>query len=168
MMEEKVLDLFEELHDKKGSAWLEVLSGSMAPLLDVGDKVLVTKEPAETVKIGDIIVYRASGRLETHRALGVNKDDSERMFFQKGDNSKNAGYVSKGQYVGKVHKVKKDDKVIDLYKGLLRPLNRIIAINSHWMYRLRRFEGTWQGFLLYPFKGLRRILNNRIKRWNTQ
>ncbi len=80
-----VIDLWEELFQRKDEAWLKVLSDSMAPLLKIDDMVLLVKAKPKDVKVGTIIVFKGQGKLETHRVIRIFKG-AKLSFLQKGDN----------------------------------------------------------------------------------
>ncbi len=59
---------------------LVVLSGSMAPTLEVGDAILVRSGPA-AIQPNDIITFRREGQLVTHRVVEIGPG----QFTTKGD-----------------------------------------------------------------------------------
>ena len=80
------------------------LSGrSMAPLLEEGD-VLIVEHGARDLRIGDVIVFRAAGRLKAHRLLWRRKDGSGRVLYvAKGDASRVPDApLTEGKIIGKV------------------------------------------------------------------
>jgi signal peptidase len=62
-------------------------TGSMRPTLPVGTEVILTKAPASTLKVGDIITFRApsNGELVTHRIARIERTRGRRFFVTKGD-----------------------------------------------------------------------------------
>jgi len=61
------VDLWLEAFERSGEAWLQVTSGSMAPTLIPGDRVLVKKASAGDVTPGEIIVFWQQDILVSHR-----------------------------------------------------------------------------------------------------
>lgn len=59
---------------------LAVTNGSMAPTLNVEDAIVVVKP--NDVKIGDVVTFRADGKITTHRLVGINSDGT---YQTKGD-----------------------------------------------------------------------------------
>lgn len=55
-------------------AWLTVVSGSMRPLLAVGDEVLVEPIQLKELQLGDVILLLEEKGLLTHRFYGVIDD----------------------------------------------------------------------------------------------
>ena len=86
-----------------------VSSGSMRPVLEVGDLIVVKNGPTfGEVRAGDIIVFRSPTSLDriiVHRILRiVDSTGGERQFITKGDNngSPDGWMVGVKEYVGKV------------------------------------------------------------------
>lgn len=104
---------------------MRVISGSMRPMIRVGDILLVEPVKVEKLMIGDIILLERSGMAITHRLVSV-KGTTLRT---KGDA---AWYldlpVISESVLGKVTRVEPEDgRVIDLIKSPLKQLNRLIG-----------------------------------------
>lgn len=76
-----------------GHKVLAVISGSMEPAIRTGDVIIVQplKDPANEVKDGDVITFRAKEKADmliTHRIIGTVKVDGKPVAFgTKGDNN---------------------------------------------------------------------------------
>lgn len=71
-----------------GSRSLTVLSGSMEPVLHVGDVVVVEQVLPLDVRVGDIVTFRDptdAGRLITHRVRQIDVEGRNVGFVTKGD-----------------------------------------------------------------------------------
>lgn len=81
-------------------------SGSMRPRIDTGDIALITDIPADNVKQGDIIQFRAKGGDFTimHRVIEINQEGDTKLFVTKGDANKDhdSDAVHPNQLTGKV------------------------------------------------------------------
>ncbi len=64
-----------------------VLSGSMEPILRVGDIVMTRDVDPTTVGVGDVVTYRVGKLLVTHRIIRVVDTLQGRQFEVKGDNN---------------------------------------------------------------------------------
>lgn len=69
-----------------------VLSGSMAPLFNPGDIVLLERVNGSEVAVGDVVAFRPPNAGEentfvTHRIVGVVEENGTRYFKTKGDNN---------------------------------------------------------------------------------
>jgi signal peptidase I len=51
---------------------LQVVSGSMSPLLEPGDNIYMEFTPPESLKRGDIVVFYKGDSLVTHRLISIN------------------------------------------------------------------------------------------------
>lgn len=64
-----------------------VLSGSMVPVMNVGDVVIIHKIPGTMAQMGDIVMFPVGSMKVTHRIIAVEEEGSERYFTTKGDAS---------------------------------------------------------------------------------
>jgi signal peptidase len=83
-----------------------VLSGSMRPVMDAGDVVIVAKIPTDTIEVGDIIQFRRPEKITViHRVIEVQGTAAKvESFITKGDdnNAPDTDPVLPGNVVGKV------------------------------------------------------------------
>ncbi|NIA11854.1 MAG: signal peptidase I, partial [Nitrospiraceae bacterium] len=74
--------------------FLIVLSGSMNPLMQPGDMVVVRTMPPEDVRVGDVITFHDPAGTEnvivTHRAIGIEEEDGIINIHTKGDANEDA------------------------------------------------------------------------------
>jgi signal peptidase I len=131
-----IISLWADLHQKKGELWLPVLSGSMLPLLNIGDNVLVQSIEPSKVKPGDIIVFRDLDRFIVHRVIKTYKNE-QISFLQKGDNAKTAEIVSGENLIGMVTLVHKRNRLIYLNHGAWKIFNYFLIFFSFSVYYLK-------------------------------
>ena len=131
-------DLWHKLYTKNGKAWLTVSSGSMAPMIQVGDKVLVKQTAPQHIRFGDIIVFKEAGKLITHRVIGKQVSDRHVIFMQKGDSNTSATYVLSENVIGKVVCIGKEDKIIRLDSFLGRQMNLLLSFSFYVLYILHK------------------------------
>jgi len=81
-----------------------VLSGSMRPVLDAGDVVIVAKTSADVVSQGDIIQFRKENVNIMHRVIAIQEDGASKFFVTKGDanDNRDSDPVIPEQVIGKV------------------------------------------------------------------
>ena len=82
-----------------------IVSGSMAPEIGVGDVIIVKRETAAAVNVGDIIQFKDGEVRIAHRVVEIGEDEAGRkVFWTKGDANKNldADPVLPEQVIGKV------------------------------------------------------------------
>jgi signal peptidase I len=56
-------------YERTKTGWLRLLSGSMAPLINTGDQVLIENIVPAEIGIGDIITFRLNDILTTHQFI---------------------------------------------------------------------------------------------------
>jgi len=65
-----------------------VLSGSMRPVMDAGDVVIIAKVPADVIKEGDIIQFRKEEQITVmHRVIEIQETEEAKLFITKGDDN---------------------------------------------------------------------------------
>jgi signal peptidase len=62
-----------------------VISGSMAPTLDIGDLAIITPIDAASLRVGDVIQYRVDDILVVHRIVAILSSENTLLFTTKGD-----------------------------------------------------------------------------------
>lgn len=88
-----------------GFSNMNVLTGSMRPVLEPGDMIIVKAVVPEEVRVGDIATYRIDrSKFVTHRVIEVFSSNGEKYFRTKGDanNVADDNLVSRDQLVGKM------------------------------------------------------------------
>jgi signal peptidase len=85
-----------------------VTTGSMQPILEVGDLIYVKGVAASEIRVGDIITFRPplefiQGTLITHRVVDITYDTNEVYFKTKGDNNPSVDpwTISSGDVIGR-------------------------------------------------------------------
>ena len=63
-----------------------VASGSMQPVMNAGDVVIIAKVPADVIKEGDIIQFRKVEQITVmHRVIKIQETEGAKFFITKGD-----------------------------------------------------------------------------------
>ncbi len=81
-----------------------VASGSMRPVIDVGDVIIISKVSPDSIITGDVIQFRTQGDYPViHRVIGIVETEGSKLFITKGDanNRPDADPVLPGNVVGK-------------------------------------------------------------------
>ena len=123
--------LYEELLLKKGELLLTACSGSMTPLIMIGDKVKVRTISTEVISFGDIIVFRKEEKLVILRVVAKGKFDRQSFFLQKGDRISLPLRISAECVLGKVSEIHKPSRCIRLNSRKWRFLNLLLAVRSY-------------------------------------
>jgi signal peptidase I len=131
-----ITEMLDEALRLKGQAWFRVLSGSMYPLIEINDRVLVRDiNPAE-VRPGDVVLFKSDGVYVTHRVIQFERKGRRPMVLQKGDASAHASLIAPDSIVGKVTAVEKQGRVLDITAGRGKMLNGFLGMKSCTQYRL--------------------------------
>lgn len=81
-----------------------ILSGSMVPVLNVGDVVIIKDIEGSEAQLGDIIFFPQGEIKVTHRVVAIQESDGKRKFITKGDANPDADHdlVPEGNVMGRV------------------------------------------------------------------
>lgn len=150
-----IIALWEELYNKKQQSWLTILSGSMKPLLQIGDKVLVRSVKSAEIRIGDIIVFKTPDKLIVHRVIRRYNSSS---FLQKGDCLTTAEIVSSEHVIGKVIAIRKRKKIIYLNGGIWNFINLILTFFSCSVYYFKPENAVLKRIARFLFNKAKALL----------
>jgi len=101
-----------------------VVSGSMQPLIEVGDVVFIVQARADDIRVGDVIGYVSARGLIVHRVVGYEYINNKKFLVTKGDanNAPDAVPVHPMQVVGKyAGKIPKVGMVVIFIRNFLIP-----------------------------------------------
>ncbi len=131
-----IRELQDELFQKRGEGWFTIISGSMHPLIDINDRVLVRHVTPLEVRLRDIILFKTDGVFVTHRVIQFDRKDGKTMILHKGDSSAHASLIAPESIVGKVAAVEKKGRLLDITAGRGKMLNGFLGMKSCIQYRL--------------------------------
>jgi signal peptidase I len=125
-------DVIEDVLRRGLKARMAVSGASMAPTLGNGDLVSIEAVDNQTLRIGDLVLYRgAAGNLVLHRVLRMWRDRGRGPRVQtRGDANLHLDTtVARRQILGRVRRIeKRDTRVVDLQ----RTGERLRAIAIAW------------------------------------
>ncbi len=146
-----VTDRWLEKFKKKGKGWLIITTSSMAPLIQPGDLVYIGKVAPSKINIGDIIAFWQGNILIIHRVIRKIRKDRELFFIERSDGYFHHSLVSSRSLMGKVLKIKKSEKSINMDVLSWSLFNRIIGIMFFSAF-LVRIAGRKLYFVPKPLK----------------
>lgn len=113
-----------EASRESGFGLATVVSGSMSPVLNVGDKVYVKFADQKKYCIGDVVVFPASDHLTVHRIVGKFFTQKGTLFVHKGDAAKlmAVGIVKQEHILGTAIIVRKGSEVIPVSSHLSKTI----------------------------------------------
>lgn len=85
-----------------GFSPLMVVSGSMSPIIETGDVIIINKD-TQHIANGDIITYKSGNMLVTHRVMTTGTFNGEVIYTTKGDANSvvDHTFVTAKQIIGK-------------------------------------------------------------------
>lgn len=119
-------DIIRDLLSRKDVVTVKAIGDSMWPFIREGDMVVLKKCNIGDLSIGDIVVYtnKNSDTLVSHRVVKKIKEG----VFSKGDGwLSRCDIVNKDNLIGRLIRIIRKDKILDLDSSLYKGLNRIIA-----------------------------------------
>jgi hypothetical protein len=167
-MKEKEI-LFKEMQDElfhvNGEGWHKIMSGSMHPLININDRVLVKKADPFDVKKRDIILFKSDGVLVTHRVITFKRQDGKMMILQKGDASPYAQVIPPESVMGKVVVIEKRGRFVRLDSGRGRIVNGLLGFKASASCRSHeRLAGIKEWFRNKPgFFAARALYRNLLR-----
>ncbi len=123
----------------KGDALGRVLEGpieipiqgqSMRPLIQSGDTVRVSPYPQTPVAVGDVVLFRREKSLVAHRVIAMKEENGAHLIAERGDNAILVVWRPAGEIVGRVERVIRGQRVLDLNRGAGKAVGRIM--NLYW------------------------------------
>lgn len=152
---ETLQELREELFTKSNRQWARVVSGSMAPLIQAEDLVLLERVAPDRVRFGDVILFGRDEERVIHRVVGRRQRQGGLVFFEKGDQHSSLGPVRAPEVLGRVSAVQKSGITVDLTSGWGRVVQLGLACTSVGVWRAKRAAGGALGFLGISYHRLR-------------
>jgi signal peptidase I len=128
-----VLSLFEDLLNGGSDLRVRVTGRSMRPFLRGGEVLTLRKVPGPSLKKGDLILFRnRDGFPLLHRIVHATRKVSGTIAFQTKGDALTAfdGPVSDHEVLGKVCRIEKGSKTINMETGAWIKLNYLIAVVS--------------------------------------
>ena len=130
-------------HMNVNKAYTEIVAGlkkeltficegtSMNPVLKNGDEVLVSRVPLFSLRFGDIITYKSDDMFITHRFFYSKHMQNVEIIIAKADNRlKLDKPVSASSLIGKVTKISRDGKTIEMQKTIWYCVSYFITVLS--------------------------------------
>jgi len=148
-----LLDFAESLLDDNHTLSFRMMGNSMYPTLKAGELGHVEKCSPNELKIGDIVIFKAYGKLVAHRLINISKKNEYPVFTAQGDKNqyKDAPFTSDA-LVGKLVSFERK--------------NKIISADSRYM-KIQRFIANYLSSFVIPFYNTQLLFKSKTETLNT-
>jgi signal peptidase I len=120
------------------SVWFRVVSGSMVPILHIGDSVHIKPAKASEIHIGEIAAFETHDGLVVHRIIQHRQTGTSIQLLEMGDADLRAGWVEEQAVVGRVVAVRHGSRQINLLHRIARRYGAVTAYLRFWLYRTNK------------------------------
>jgi hypothetical protein len=110
VLEQVSQELWLKQYFKKQEGWLNMLSGSMYPLIPVTARIFLKPVPLSRIRLGDIIVFRQETKIISHWVIGIKREGQKLRFVQQGNNFSSPSIIDGKDILGKVVVVEHDGR----------------------------------------------------------
>lgn len=129
--------LFIEALRQGQSQWFRVSSGSMMPLLRVGDAIAVEPAPATAIHVGEIAAFETADGLVIHRIVATQRKDDTIRLLQLPDVNLRASWISESAIVGRVVGIQRGSRQMTLNHPIARWYGKVTAQIRYRLYQKR-------------------------------
>lgn len=124
--QEVIAELYREALRGGQPLWFRVSSGSMHPLLRIGEEVYIEPATAAGLQVGEIAAFETGAGLVIHRI--VRRADGENIqFLEMSDTQLRAEPVESEAVIGRVVAIGRGKRCIDLQHPIAQRLGRVTA-----------------------------------------
>jgi signal peptidase I len=127
-------EMWQEACDRGKSLNFKILSGSMSPIIEVGNTVKISRVEPSNVRIGDIVAFFEGHNVVVHRVIDKTWANQRFSFRHRGDSGASSGIVPDQNLIGRVTAIEKEGREISLDSRRHIISNRILG------WRLRLFD----------------------------
>lgn len=135
-----IASLYIEALRQGQSLWFRVISGSMRPLLRVGDSVYIEAAGANALQPGEIAAFETSEGLIIHRIVKTRVQNAEErrelQLLEIGDVELRARWIAEQAVVGRVVTIRRATQQIDLRHPIAQKCGKGIAFARYRLYSI--------------------------------
>ncbi len=133
---------------RKGQAlWFHVASGSMRPLLRIGDEVCIEPAIAEQMRVGEIAAFETAEGLIIHRIAQLRQENANLRLVEMSDVYFRTALVEGNAVVGRVVAIRRGSLLIDLRRPIAQMCGRVTARARYWLYGIPVRNNLLRAFL---------------------
>ena len=142
-------EMWQEAYEKGGNLSFKVVSGSMSPMIEVGDVVTIGRTDHCGVRIGDIVAFVDNQNVVVHRIIGKSRSNQQLSFYHRGDSGASSGKIIAQNLIGRVLLVEKKGHKIRLDSRRHIMCNRVLGWRLLVLDNLGRMRPGRLGIVLY-------------------
>jgi hypothetical protein len=129
--------LYIEAVRKGQPLWFRVTSGSMYPMLRIGEQVRIEPAIAEQIQVGEIAAFETGEGLVIHRIVQRRQEHAGIQLVEMSDVHFRARQVDSGAVVGRVVAIRQGNTRIDLQRPIAQKCGRVTARARYRLYTIR-------------------------------
>jgi hypothetical protein len=138
-------EMWQEACENGRTVSFKIVSGSMSPVIQVGDIVQVSRVDPSKIGVGDIVAFRQDAKVMVHRVSAISRSNGGLRFRQGGDAGSTSLEIAARSLIGRIGVIKREGRDIRLDSP------KQIISNKIFGYRLRLLDtlsrGRHQGIL---------------------
>jgi signal peptidase I len=131
-----IVSLYIEAVRKGQPQWFRVISGSMHPLLRIGEQVCIEPATAEQIQVGEIAAFETGEGLVIHRIVKRRQGSEGIQLVEMSDVHARAGPVGSTAVVGRVAVIRWGKTRIDLQHPVAQECGRVTARVRYRLYTM--------------------------------
>jgi hypothetical protein len=149
--------MWREACERGRSLNFKMVSGSMSPMIEVGNTVKVSRMEPSEIRIGDLVAFQDGQNVAVHCVIGKSWSNQQLSFRHRGNAGGLSGEITSQNLIGKVLVIDKEGHQIGFDSRRYIVSNRILG----WRLRLADILGRMR-------LGLLRIALHQVLRlpWN--
>lgn len=132
-------EMWREARRGGGTLSFRVASGSMEPLLRVGDVVRVVAVAPAEIGVGDVAAFCAGDDVVVHRVINRVDDHRGMLFRHRGDAGSSSALVHADRLIGRVSATERDGREVSLLSRRARAAGKVLG------WRLRLIDSLDRG-----------------------
>ena len=162
-----IASLYIEAVRKGQPQWFRVISGSMHPLLRIGEEVRVEPAAAERIAVGEIAAFETGEGLVIHRIVQQRQADAGVQLVEMSDVHFRVGRVDDGAVVGRVVAIRQGHISIDLQRSIAQKCGRVTARLRYRFYTMRSSNKLAQVIIRKSARLVARLASWFVRRFCT-
>ncbi len=132
-----IADLYREAVRNGQPLWFRVVSGSMHPMLRIGEQVYIQPATADQLQVGEIAAFETDAGLVIHRIVQRRSENHSVQLLEMSDVHLRAGRVESGAVIGRVVAIRRGSRHIDLQRPIAQKCGCVTARARYRFYTIR-------------------------------